>query len=474
MLAPSTAALVRRPAWLCGAVVVLVGFAIFQGSILSSDASTELQLATSLAHGHLGTVWHQGRYTLEPSLVLLPAGLAQLVGGNVLRGFVAGIEFLVLGGLLVVLGTTWTAALHREETERDRGQLVLVATIATLLWVYVAKEPMDVLLAALLALCSVRALQAERVGWAGISLGALLCARDQMIPVAILGAVAVILPLLRSKRFVDAVRAGAPVLIALGLTGLVNSARYGSPTNAGPGYQHVVSYGFSGSAIINSLISPQAGLLFFAPLCLLGIAWAWPRWLRDPGRPTSALLAMTLTLAMVASAWFIHPSGGYLEIWSWGRSCRYLVPMVPLTAYLVPRHPLAAMRPLTWLAAGVGALWSLPMLLVPYDAQQRFYPRSSPDGPSVWRQFTLIPRVVGNSIHLLVHGSSPFHHSAYFVSLWQIGTVRSLGRASLVLSIPLTALGLGLGIWLVVQLAQTQGQPDMRPARTARGESRRP
>ena len=466
MLDRSTAALVRRPAWLFGAVVVLIGFAIFQGSILSSDASTELQLATSLAHGHLGPVWHQGRYTLEPSLVLLPAGAAQLIGGNVVRGFVAGFEFLLLGGAIVVLGTKWTAALFPEETERERGELVLVATAATLLWVYIAKEPMDVLLAAVLALGAVCALQARRVGWAGLSLAALLCARDQMIPVALLGAAVLLVPLLRSRRFGDAVRAGAPVIVALGLTGLVNSARYGSPTNAGPGYEHVVSFGLSADAVLNSLLSPQAGLLFFAPLCLLGIAATWPRWIKGPRRPASALLAVTLTLGILASAWLIHPSGSYLEIWSWGRSCRYLVPLVPLTAFLVPRHPLAAMRPLTWLAVGIGALWSLPMLLVPYDAQQRFYPLSSPDGPSVWRQFVLIPRVIENSIHLLVHGSSSLHHSAFFVSLWQIGMVRSLGRASVVLSIPLTVVSLGLAAWLLIELMRSE-RPDRAPSAKA-------
>ena len=122
--------------------------------------------------------------------------------------------------------------------------------------------------------------------------------------------------------------------------------------------------------------------------------------------------------------------------------------MVPITAFLIPRHPVGTLRPIIWIAGLVGGLWSAAMLLVPYNAQQRFYPGTSPHGPSVWRQVALIPKVVSNSLHLIIHGASPYHHSAYFVSLWQVGTVRSAGRLSLVLTIPVSIVALLVAGWL--------------------------
>jgi len=447
VLLTAAAGVRRHPAWAFAALAVVMGFAIFQGSVLSSDSSAELKLAVAFAHGHLGVAWHHSRYPLEASLILLPAGVANVIGGHVAMGFVASLEYLLFGGALVLVGIRWTAALRPTESLVDRGQVVILATATTLLWVYVAKEPMDVVIAGLLALGAVAARQADRVGWSGIALGLLLCSRDQMIPVALVGAAVLVIPLLFERRWAPALRGALPMILAIGALALTNQARYGGVTHVGPGYAGIVTYGTSLQTIVDSLLSPQAGLLFFAPLCLVGIATTWPAW-RRPGRPTSAPLAVGLALTITASVLFIHPSSSYLDIWSWGRSCRYFVPMVPITAFLIPRRPTGALRPVIWASAIVGGLWSAAMLLVPYDAQQRFYPGTSPNGPSVWRQVVLIPKVVSNSLHLIVHGTSPYHHSAFFVSLWQVGTVRSTGRLSLLLTIPATVVALLLVAWL--------------------------
>jgi hypothetical protein len=447
VLITAAAGVRRHPAWAFAALAVVVGFVIFQGSVLSSDSSAELKLAVAFSHGHLGVAWHQSRYPLEASLILLPAGIANVIGGHVAMGFVASLEYLLFGGALVLVGIHWTAALRPTESLIDRGQIIILATATTLLWVYIAKEPMDVVIAALLVACAVAARQADRVGWSGIALGLLLCSRDQMIPVALVGAAVLVIPLLLERRWIPAVRGAFPMLLAIGALALTNQARYGGITHVGPGYAGVVTYGTSLQTIVDSLLSPQAGLLFFAPLCLVGIATTWPGW-RRPGRPSSALLAVGLALAIIVSVLFIHPSSSYLDIWSWGRSCRYFVPMVPITAFLIPRHPVGTLRPIIWIAGLVGGLWSAAMLLVPYNAQQRFYPGTSPHGPSVWRQVALIPKVVSNSLHLIIHGASPYHHSAYFVSLWQVGTVRSAGRLSLVLTIPVSIVALLVAGWL--------------------------
>jgi len=356
--------------------------------------------------------------------------------------------YLMMGAGLAALGVRWTRALRPNESIRDRTAVILVATAATLLWVYVAKEPMDVVIAALCALGAVTALQAQRLGWAGISLGLLVMSRDQMIPVAALGVLVVLLGLLRRHDVKGALRLAVPAATGAVLVGIVNQSRYGGFTRFGPGYDKVVHYGTSIGTVADSIFSINAGLLFLAPLCLVGIALTWPQWIRDADRPRSAILSITLALGTFASVLLIHPSADYQQIWSWGRSCRYLVPMVPLTAFLVPRRPIAWQRIVAGASVVLGVAWSLPMLLVPYNAQQRLNAHPSLDGPAVWRQYELIPTVIRNSIHLIVHGSSPYSHSAYFASLWQVEAVRSVGRVSLLLSIPLTIIVLVKAMWV--------------------------
>ena len=135
MLTTLRQTITRRPEVALAAVAFLVGLVIFQGSVLSSDSSAELRLAKELAHGHLGHVWHTSRYPLEPSIILLPAAIAGIVAGHVAMGFVASLEYLLMGAALIYLGTRWTKALRPEESIGDRGQVVLFASAVTLLWV---------------------------------------------------------------------------------------------------------------------------------------------------------------------------------------------------------------------------------------------------------------------------------------------------------------------------------------------------
>jgi hypothetical protein len=435
--------------WTGFAVCVLIGIVIFQGTVLSSDSSSEIELARGLAHFNPGANWHDSRYPLLASILLLPAGLAGVLAGHVAEGFVASVEYLVLGGLTIAVGVRWSMAMRPGESMRDRTEVALVATFATLMWVYVTKEPMDVVMAALFALCAVAAAQEGRLGWASLSLGLLAGSRHQMIPVALVGAVVLIWGPLRRRSLRGVLLAGIPVGISLVLVGLVNLARYGDVLRFGRGYDHIVTYGTDLTTVISSLISIDGGILFFAPLCAVGIIATWPFW-RDPHtRPVSAALTVALTIGIFASVVLIHPSGSYLSIWSWGRSCRYFVPLMAITAFLVPRRPRGPIRPMAILATVLGLVWSAPMLLVPYNAQQRFFPLTSPDGPSVWRQYQVIPKVLRNSFDLIVHGTSPYDHSAYFASLWQVETVRSAGQVSLIATgaISVVAAGLAIAIW---------------------------
>jgi hypothetical protein len=56
---------------------------------------------------------------------------------------------------------------------------------------------------------------------------------------------------------------------------------------------------------------------------------------------------------------------------------------------------------------------------------------------------------ISRSFDLIVHGTSPYDHSAYFASLWQVETVRSAGQVSLIATgaISVVAAGLAIAIW---------------------------
>jgi hypothetical protein len=120
----------------------------------------------------------------------------------------------------------------------------------------------------------------------------------------------------------------APVGVVLVLIAWLNSWRFGSPFETG--YNAPVLTNPVVSGLYGLLLSPNKGLVFYAPMTLLALpAGAW-LWRRDR--------ACALAFALAAASWallnarFYDWGGG----WSWGP--RYLQPILPLL--LAPIAPL--------------------------------------------------------------------------------------------------------------------------------------
>lgn len=417
-------------------IFFLICLAISQGTTLSSDLARELEMAEGFAKGTLSASWHTSPYPFLPGLFLLPAGLADDLGGFRLASFFVIIEFALLGATMVGLGMRWSIDVGDTASRSTRALMIFAATFGTLLWVFVAKVPMDVALAATLCLLVVVLVQRDHDWWIGVALGLLVLSRSQMVPVAAVGLGVAVVPLLRRRALMPVLQLCLPVAGALLILLATNRVRFGGFLKFGHGYDHLVHYGLSWKDTTEFFFSTDSGIVFFAPLVVVGAAMLWWSWRHDG--PRSAPMAVGLSLATLCSVLLIHPlPQDLLHAWyGWGQGCRFLVPMIPLTTYLLPLPMGAVTKVLAGFAVVVGVVWSGSLLLVPYDAQERLNP--GVNHPSALGQWRILPEVWSNTWHLISTGSSPLHHSGEFLALWQVEAVRIGGSATLVLTIPLT------------------------------------
>ena len=121
---------------------------------------------------------------------------------------------------------------------------------------------------------------------------------------------------------------------------------------------------------------------------------------------------------------------------------------MPLALGLCPLPTTAFAKVVGGTAALLGCFWNAPMALVAYNAQERIPPLAGFHPPSVLRQYELIPEVARNSVHLLLHGHSPLHSSAYFFPDWQIEAIRVAGRAGEVGALLVSCALAGSLVWL--------------------------
>jgi hypothetical protein len=169
-------------------------------------------------------------------------------------------------------------------------------------------------------------------------------------------------------------------------------------------------------------------VLLFAPIVIL-VPFALRTMWRRQRAATAFLTANALIVFVLAATWHSWQGG-----WCWGP--RLLMPAVlPLLAVLGPWLDGAAWRPR--LAAGLLALGlaiSAATLVVPTQAQQLDRPLPN-DGPSVLRQYQLIPAKLEYTAHHPFQGASGDHRR--YVVLWQVNAMRELGKPG----IPLALLG---------------------------------
>jgi hypothetical protein len=119
----------------------------------------------------------------------------------------------------------------------------------------------------------------------------------------------------------------SPVVLALGLVGLLNAARFGSPLETGYGAE---ARQFIPAQLPDTLPrllgSADKGLLVFCPVLALGIL-GWPAFIHRSPREAALCGGLVLVNLLVAGAWHSWVGG-----WSWGP--RLLVPAIPL--WLLP------------------------------------------------------------------------------------------------------------------------------------------
>ncbi len=429
------------------AIAVLVGFAFTQGALLNSDMAHEFGLAVQLLHGNAGDAWHHSHFPLLPSLFLLPAALGGELIGSYVGNVLASMEFVLLGGVMVWMGVRWGSALVPANSSMHRARITWAAALATPLWVYVVKVPMDVTLAAACCLLVVVAIERNRFVVAGIGFGLVLLSRDQLIPVAVVGAMYVALRYARAQMWRRSLMIVVPVGLAGLLLAVVNAARFGSPTNFGPGYQS--SFGFNGKVLLELLFSLRSGVIVFMPVAVIGAWFLWRELAPSRRAPASIMVAAVMSLTMFLSAFLIHPNANpdLLQQWiGWSGGCRFLIPALPLVLCALPPVRHRVTRAAALVCGAVGAVASGSMLFVAYDAQQKISPIAGNQPPSPLRQWALVPTVARHTWDLLVHGIVAFHSSADYLPMWQVEAVRVHGRVTLLFTLPVTVAALW-GAW---------------------------
>lgn len=144
-----------------------------------------------------------------------------------------------------------------------------------------------------------------------------------------------------------------PVVVGLGLLGLYNWARFGSPFTSG--YHFAEGEGFNNPLLIGLyglFFSPYRGLFWYNPILILAI----PGWMllrrRTPMLAWLSLVLITLQALAFASWWSWH--GGIV----WGP--RFLLPALPLAMFmLAPIIDAARKQRFLFVTLGVFTLLSL-------------------------------------------------------------------------------------------------------------------
>jgi hypothetical protein len=311
----------------------------------------------------------------------------------------------------------------------------------------------------LTALCLVAAIErvlAGRAGTAGFALGLGVLVRPQCVLVAPL------LALAAWQR--DGVRAALRTALAavpgVAVTLAYNVARFGHPLQFG--YEDV---GFT-TPFLNGatglLFHPAKSLLLFAPVSVLLPFAAWRLWRVDRWAAVVIVGNFAITFTTVAM-WFAWHGG-----WSWGP--RLLIPaLLPLVAAVGPWLE----RRVRWGAAvllfAVGLVVSFPALIVSTQTQQIDEPPISLEelwkghymatqplrSPQPLRQAQLVLPVARYSLEHAFERPTDGRNYLRYLSLWQLGATRVMGRAGLLFAVTLTGLLLSCVLFAARRVAAT-------------------
>ncbi len=420
-------------------LTAVVALLFSEGAITGSDGQTMYQVASSMVeHGRLtvdSTLGVPGRgglfYSRYGFGLSLIAALAYLPVRPIARRapLPDRVEQAAAAATMALITGFLVAAVYllarRLGASVDASVLVAFGTVGGTYVLPYSKEFFSEPLAALCLVVAIERALASRRGGAGLALGAAGLTRPQAFALA---------PVLMWSAWNQTRWRGA-LRVALGLApgalaaGAYNYARFGSFLRFG--YEDV---GFSASFLTGTaelLVHPAKSVFLFAPVIVVLPVALGGLYKRSP----TAFLLLTLNFGItfaIAATW-VSWAGG----WCWGPRL-LIIGVVPALAAVAPWCDRSAgrKRVVAWLYL-VGLMVSAPAMIVSTRAQQLDRPPPSV-GPSVIRQYELIgPTATYTSQHLYEYEKGT---NLRFLSLWQVGASRVLGKQGLLLAVILTAL----------------------------------
>ena len=314
--------------------------------------------------------------------------------------------------------------------------LVAVGAVAGTFALPYGKEFFSEPLAALALVVTVERLLARRPAWSGLALGMATVTRPQnLIFVPVAAAVA-----WRTQGPRAVLRLCVGLLPGVTLTFAYNWLRFGDPLELGYGDVGMTTPFLEGAAGL--LVDPLKSVVLFAPIVLL-LPVALLRLWRDD-RPATILITAYVAITFVLTAtWFAWHGG-----WSWGP--RLLLPAVLLALAVVgPWMTTVRRTRVVALLFAAGFVISLPALVVSTQTQQLETPPVPPEthfldtqplaSPSIIRQLELVAPVAEYSVEHRYTGDDDGLNYLRYLSLWQFGAMRELGRGGLAIGLVGTA-----------------------------------
>ena len=400
-----------------------------KGEITGSDGLSMYDVGTSLADsGSLAVppvFGVPGRHGLYYSRYGIGLPLVAAVAYALVKPFAGlGRDPDVLGvaaaaAMMPVIFGLLVAAIYRLSRRLGAGTraaslAALGAVGGTYLLPY-SKEFFSEPLTALCLIVSIEQALAERPGSAGAAAAAAGLTRPQAFAFA---------PVLmwwvwRRSSWPGLWRTTAALAAGAVATCAYNAARFGAPFN----------FGYSAEMFSTPFLVGTGGLLFhpaksiflFAPIALALV----PALVRLARKDSAAfwLISWNLGVAFSMAATWESFAGG----WCWGPRL-LIIGVAPAFAAVAPWCEESKWRRnVVRVLFTAGALVSLPATVVPTRAQQLDQP-PPPVGPSVVRQYELIPFTFAFTAHHLLHDAGG---SRQYASLWQVRAARALGPRGL-------------------------------------------
>ena len=407
----------RQAALYVGAAVALAYLLIQQGQVTVSDGRDMLAVSQSIVHhgtlavsprfGVMGRGGHYfAKYGIGLSLLAVPfVAVGDLV--SVIAGDQTKLEGFFAASLVPLLMGFLAASLFRTTRRLGAGhRWATVIAVGSAFGTFALPYGKDFFaepLTTLAIVLSFEFLMNGRYELAGAALAVAVTTRPETVVLV------VILPIIvwALRGFREAFVYGTVAAIGAVVDAVYDQYRFGSILKTGYGSEGFTTPFLHGAAEL--LFSPEKSVLLFAPIVILVVVGAVRLWRAGNCFVVALTLANLLVFFCLSAAWHSWQGG-----WSWGP--RLLLPGVVPTMLLLSALTRKECRVGIGLLAA-GFVVSASTILVSTRAQQLDHPLP-PVGPSVLRQYQLVPSVTRYTAHHL-QKATPVDSRRY-LSLWQV------------------------------------------------------